>query len=53
MLGGSPLPALLAREALVQQREHFGHVELHVFQVQLLLSVFLHLEQVVELEIEL
>lgn len=49
---GRTLPPLLSREALVEQSEHLGHVELDVFKVELVLAVLLHLEQVVELEVE-
>ena len=47
------LPPLLPREPLVKQREDLGDVELHVLQVQIVLVVLLHLEQVVEFEVEL
>lgn len=47
------LPPLLPRESLVQQHKDLRYVEQYVFQVQLFLVVFLHLEQVVKLEIEL
>ena len=46
-------PPFLAREALVQQRQHFGDVELDVFEVEGFLVVLLHLEQIVEFEVEL
>lgn len=48
----SRLPPLLAGKALVEQREHLGNVELDVFQVEVVLAVFLHLEEVVQLEVE-
>lgn len=47
-----PLPALLAREALVQESQDLRHIELHVFKVQIFLAVFLHLQQIVQLQIE-
>lgn len=47
------LPPLLAGESLVEKGEHLGHVELDVFEVELVLVVLLHLEQVVELEVQL
>ena len=50
---GMGLPALLPREALVQEGEHLGDVELDVFQVKIVLVVFLHFQQIVELEIQL
>jgi hypothetical protein len=46
-------PASLPREALVEQCEDFRHIELHVLQVQILLAFFLHLEQIVQLQIQL
>ena len=39
----SPLPALLPRESLVQERKDLGDVELDVFQVEVILVVLLHL----------
>ena len=47
------LPALLPCEAFVQQCQHLGDVELDVFEIQIVLVILLHLEQVVELQIEL
>ena len=46
------LPAFLAGEALVEEVQDLGHVELDVLEVEVLLVILLHLEQVVELEIE-
>lgn len=46
-------PAPLSREALVQQREDFRHIELDVLQIQVFLALLLHLEQVVELQVQL
>jgi hypothetical protein len=43
------LPSLLSGEALIQEREDLGDVELDVFEVEFLLAVFLHLEEIVEL----
>ncbi len=34
----------LPSKSLVQERQHFCHVELNVFQVEVLLTFFLHLE---------
>jgi hypothetical protein len=47
------LPSLLSGEALIQEREDLGYVELHVFEVEFLLAVFLHLEEIVELKVKL
>ncbi len=47
------LPPLLPRKPLVKQRQHLGHVELHVLEVEVVLVVLLHLEQVVQLEVQL
>jgi hypothetical protein len=49
----SPLPTFLPRESFVQQRQDFCNVELHIFEIEVVLVVFLHLEQVVKLQIEL
>lgn len=46
------LPALLPREPLVQQCEDLGDVELNVLQIQIVLAVFLHFEQIVQLQIQ-
>lgn len=46
------LPALLPREALVQQCQHLWHVELDIFQVKVILIVLLHLKQIIKLEIQ-
>ncbi len=47
------LPPFLPRKALVEQCQDLGNVELDVFQIQVVLVVLLHLQEVVELEIEL
>lgn len=46
------LPSLLPSKSLVEQGKNLGNIELNVFQVQFVLVVLLHLEQVVELEVE-
>lgn len=46
-------PSLLASKSLVEQCEHFGDIELHVFEIELILVVLLHLQQVVEFEVKL
>lgn len=45
-------PPLLPSKSLVEQCKNFGNIELNVFQVQFVLVVLLHLEQVVKLEVE-
>ena len=47
------LPALLPSEALVEQSQDLGNVELDVFQVKFVLVILLHLEQVIQLQIQL
>lgn len=47
------LPALLPSEPLVQKGKNFRYVELDILEVQLVLSVLLHFQEIVELEIEL
>lgn len=47
------LPALLTREAFVQKRKHLGDIELNIFQVKVFQAVLLHLEQIVEFEVQL
>lgn len=51
-LGVPALPSLLSRKSLVEQGKHLGYVELHVFQVKLILIILLHLKQIVQLKIE-
>ncbi len=46
------LPGLLPSKALVEKSKNLGDVELDVFQVKVVLVVFLHLKEIVELEIE-
>ena len=47
------LPALLASETLIQQSQHLRHVELDVFEVEIVLVILLHLQQIIQLEIQL
>lgn len=47
------LPTLLPSEPLVQKGENFRYVKLDVLKVQLFLSVFLHFQKIVKLQIEL
>jgi hypothetical protein len=46
------LPAFLPGKALVEQSQDFRDVELHVFQVEVFLVIFLHLQQIVKLQIQ-
>lgn len=46
------LPPLLSCEPLVQESEDFWYVELNILKIKIVLVVLLHLEQVVEFEIE-
>lgn len=46
------LPPLLSGKALIQEREDLGHIELDVFKVKLVLAIFLHLKQIVKLEVK-
>lgn len=47
------LPPLLSCKSLVQKGKHFGDVELDIFEIKLILVVLLHLQQIVQLKIEL
>ena len=47
------LPTLLPSEPLVEKREDLGHVEPDVFQVEVVQFVLLHLQEVIELQVEL
>lgn len=47
-----PLPAFLSRKALVEQSKDFRNVELHVFQVEIFLIIFLHLQKIVKLQVQ-
>jgi hypothetical protein len=47
------LPALLASEALIQQCQHLWYVELDVFEIKIILVIFLHFEQIIQLEVQL
>ena len=46
------LPASLPCKLLVEMDEQLRHIELHVLEIEILLAVFLHLEQVVELQVK-
>ena len=45
-------PPPLSREPLVQEGEDFADVELHVLEIEVLLVIFLHLKEIVKLEIQ-
>jgi hypothetical protein len=47
------LPSLLPREALIQQHQHLTDIKLDILEIQILLVVFLHLQQIIKLEIKL
>lgn len=47
------LPASLAGKALVEELEHLRDVELNVLKIQVFLLLLLHLQQVVQFEVEL
>lgn len=47
------LPTLLSCESLVQEGKDLGDVELDILQIQIILIVLLHLEQIVQLEVKL
>lgn len=49
---GRNLPALLPSKSLIEQCKDFGDVKLNVFEIQLVLVIFLHLKQIIELEVE-
>lgn len=46
------LPPLLSSEPLVEQGQDLGDVELDIFEIEGLLVVLLHFEQIIELEVE-
>ena len=46
-------PPLFPRESLVEQCQDLGDVELHILKIQGFLIILLHLQKVVELQIEL
>jgi hypothetical protein len=46
------LPASLPCKLLVEMNEQLRHIELHVLEIEIFLAVFLHLEQVVELQVK-
>lgn len=46
------LPVLLPCEPLIKEGQYFWHIELHVFKVQLVVVVLLHLEKIVQFEVQ-
>lgn len=47
------LPPLLSCESLIKENENLWYVELDVLEVQFFLAVFLHFQQIIELEVKL
>lgn len=45
--------SLLPCEAFVEQGEYFRNIKLDVFEIEIVLPVLLHLQQVIKLEIQL
>lgn len=43
---------LLPRKPLVEQYKHFRNVKLHIFEVEVVLAILLHFQQIVQLEIQ-
>lgn len=46
------LPTFLPSKPLIKQRKHLRDIELDVFKIEIFLVIFLHLKEIVELEIE-
>jgi hypothetical protein len=46
------LPALLSSKALVKERQNLRYIKLYIFKIEVLLTVLLHLEKIVQFEIE-
>jgi hypothetical protein len=44
---------LLPSKSLVEQGQDLRHIELHIFEVQVILTVFLHFQEIIKLEIKL
>ena len=47
------LPTLLPCESFVQQRQHLGDVELDILEIEILEVILLHLQQVIEFQVQL
>ena len=47
------LPAFLPCKSLVEKCKHLRHVKLDILEIQILLIILLHLEQIVKFEVEL
>lgn len=43
----------LSSKPLVEQDKNFGDIDLNIFKIELLLSVFLHLQKIIKFQIEL
>ena len=50
-LCGLILSSLLPCKSFVEQGKNFGDIELHIFQVKVVLAILLHFEQVVEFQV--
>jgi hypothetical protein len=46
-------PALLACKTLVEKGEDLADIELDIFEVEILLVVFLHLQEIVKFQVQL
>lgn len=51
--GKMHLPSLLSCKSFVEERKHLGDIELDIFQIEVFKVVFLHLQEIVKLEIKL
>lgn len=50
--GALPLPPLLSCKSFVQECQNLGDVELNILKVKILEIVFLHLQEIIELQIK-
>jgi hypothetical protein len=41
------LPALLSSKTLVKKCQNFRNIKLYVFEIEILLAVFLHLQKII------
>lgn len=46
------LPSLLSGKTFIEQGKYFGDVELDIFQIEVVLAVFLHFEQIIKLQVK-
>lgn len=49
--GISALPTSLSGEFLIEQNQELGHIESDVVEIEIVVAVLLHLQEVVQLEI--